>query len=108
MKMPHYSMYSNRQNQSGMTLIEVMVALLLGLILTGGAIEIFISNKATYRLENELSRMQETGRFIVDAVAKEIRMAGYLGCASRGNIETNVMADEKPPEDVKQDTSILS
>lgn len=98
---------SRRRRQSGMTLIEIMVALLLGLILTGGAIEIFLSNKSTYRLESELSRMQETGRFIVDIVSKEIRMAGYMGCASRGNIETNVIADEKPPEDVTTDNSIL-
>ena len=107
MKMPRYSMYDKRQKQSGMTLIEIMVALLLGLILTGGAIEIFLSNKATYRLESELSRMQETGRFIVDIVSKELRMAGYMGCASRGSIETNVIADEKPPEDATTDKAIL-
>ena len=46
--------------------------------------QIFISNKSTYRLESALSRLQENGRFIVDRIAADIRMAGYNGCLSRG------------------------
>jgi len=73
------------------------VCITTGLILMGGAINIFISNNAVYRLESQLSRMQEAGRFIIDVMAKEIRMAGYNGCASRGTIEPNVLADDPPP-----------
>lgn len=89
--------------QSGMSLIEVMVSVLIGLILTGGAIHIFISNNATYRLESELSRMQEGGRFIIDKMAKELRMAGYFGCSSRSNVNTNVISNNPPPLSATED-----
>lgn len=93
--------------QSGVSLIEIMIALIIGMILTAGAIQIFISSKATYRLESALSRMQETGRFIVDTMAKEIRMAGYNGCSSRGTIETNTIADNPPPASINADDALL-
>ncbi len=96
-----------RSCQSGLSLIEVMVALAIGLVLTAGAIHILISNKATYRLESELSRMQETGRFIVDTIGKEIRMAGYTGCSSRGNIAINTISENPPPFSPEGENAIL-
>lgn len=92
--------YANKQKQRGFSLIEVMIALVLGLILLGGAVSIFINNNAVYRLESELSRMQETGRFLIDMISKEVRMAGYTGCSSRQNIVPNVVmtsATHLPP-----------
>ena len=73
----------NQKKQLGLSLIEIQVALVIGLILTAGAAQLFISNQQTYRSENALTRMQQNGRFIVDTIAKDIRMAGYTGCTSR-------------------------
>lgn len=99
--------YSKQKHtQQGFSLIELMIALIIGLVLTGGAIQIFISSKATYRLESALARMQETGRYIVDAMAKDIRMAGYTGCSSRGNITPTVMANNPPPVDTSPSNAI--
>ena len=70
--------------QLGFSLIELMVALVLGLVVSAAAIQIFASNKGTYRLENSLSRLQENGRFVVDQMINDLRMAGYNGCLSRG------------------------
>jgi type IV pilus assembly protein PilW len=95
-----------KKYHQGFSLIEIMIAMVIGLVLTGGAIQIFISSKATYRLENALSRSQETGRFIVDVMAKEIRMAGYSGCASRGDIDVTVLADNAPPLDATAENAI--
>ena len=99
--------YLKHQTQQGFSLIEVMVAMLIGIILLGGAISIFISNKSVYRLESELSRMQETGRFIIDFMSNEIRMAGYNGCASRGDVEPNNMANNPPPQALNNDNAVL-
>ncbi len=98
--------WKQKYTQQGFSLIELMIALIIGLVLTGGAIQIFISSKATYRLESALARMQETGRYIVDAMAKDIRMAGYTGCSSRGNITPTVMANNPPPVDTSPSNSI--
>lgn len=83
-----------------------MIALIIGLILTAGAIQIFISSKATYRLESALSRMQENGRYVVDTLAKDIRMAGYNGCSSRGELPINVMADNPPPVAISSENAV--
>ena len=99
--------YLKHKTQQGFSLIEVMVAMVIGMVLLGGAISIFISNKGVYRLESELSRMQESGRFIIDFMSNEIRMAGYNGCASRGDVEPNVMANNPPPLAIQNDNAVL-
>jgi type IV pilus assembly protein PilW len=74
------SITSPYRNQSGMTLIEIMIALLIGAFLIGGVLEIFINSKQTYRVQEGLSRLQENGRFAMDFLAKDIRKAGYKEC----------------------------
>lgn len=63
--------------ERGFTLIELMIAMLLGLILIGGAISVFISTKQGYRLQNGLTLTQATGRATLEFLSREIRMAGY-------------------------------
>ncbi len=64
-----------------------MVALVISLFLTAGVIQLFIGSKQTYRLHDALSRMQENGRFALQAMAKDIRMAGFTdGGAAPPNI----------------------
>ena len=86
--------YLNNLKQQGFSIIEIMIALVIGMVLLGGAVSIFISNNSVYRLESELSRMQESGRFLIDIMSKEIRMAGFSGCSSRGTVSTTVMAND--------------
>ncbi|UOA07566.1 PilW family protein [Methylobacter sp. S3L5C] len=76
--------------QSGLSLIEIMIALLIGAFLIGGVLQIFISSKQTYRMQQNLSRLQENGRFSLDFLAKDIRMAGYWGCLSPNSPNTDI------------------
>lgn len=80
----------NKRYQTGMTLIEIMISLLIGAFLLGGVLEIFIGSKQTYRMQEGLSRLQENGRFALDFLAKDIRMAGFLGCNSQATL-TNTL-----------------
>lgn len=73
------------QRQLGLSLIELMVAITISLILLAGVVQIFLSSKTSYRVLEATSRVQENGRFAVDFLNKDIRMAGYMGCF-RGNI----------------------
>ncbi len=66
--------------QSGVTLVELMVALVLGLVLTGGFIQVFLANRTTYAFNEGLSRLQENGRFALDTLSFRVRMAGFRGC----------------------------
>jgi len=76
------SSFRLRGAQRGVTMIELMIALLLGIVLTGGTIQIFISNRATYAFNEGLARLQENGRFALDTLSYHARLAGYLGCLS--------------------------
>lgn len=67
----HYSL--NR----GFTLIELMIALVLGLFLVAGVLYVFLSNTQTYRTNEALSRVQENGRFAIEFLTSDLRHAGY-------------------------------
>lgn len=66
--------------QTGLTLVELMVAMVIGLLLLAGISQVFISNKQTYRLLEAQSHAQENGRFAFEFMAKDIRMADFWGC----------------------------
>ncbi len=79
--------FKSVQHQRGLSLVELMVALVISLFLTAGVIQLFIGSKQTYRLYDALSRIQENGRFALQAMARDIRMAGYSdGSAAPPNI----------------------
>ena len=69
-------------HQRGFSLVEIMIALLLGLILTGGLIDVLLSNKQTNSLQIALSNMQQDGRVAINMLSTDIRMADYSGCYS--------------------------
>lgn len=78
----NHTLHRILRSQAGVTLVELMVALLLGLIITSGVIQIFISNRATYAFNEGLARIQENGRSAIDALTYNVRMSGFLGCLS--------------------------
>ena len=67
--------------QQGLTIIELMVAMVLGLLLMAVAIHIFVGNRDTYRYNSNLARLQENGRFAFEQVSRVVRMTGYQGAS---------------------------
>jgi type IV pilus assembly protein PilW len=88
-----------RCSQGGVTLVELMISLLLGLLLTAGIIQVFAGNRVTYAFNEGLSRIQENARFSLDHIAYNARMAGYSGCLSEVAIHNNLDA----PNDFRDD-----
>jgi type IV pilus assembly protein PilW len=79
----------NWRASRGLSLVELMIALLVGLLLSAAVLQIFISSKNTYRMQDSMARLQENGRFAVSYMANDIRMAGYMGCANVDRIPVN-------------------
>lgn len=81
---------NNNRNQKGFTLIELMIALTIGLFLTAGAVKIFTGTKNTNRTQENLSRMQENARFAMYFLTEDLRGVGFDGgvCGS-GQILNN-------------------
>ena len=72
--------------QRGLSLIELMIALLLGSLLTLGVVNVFIANQESTRVQNALSRLQQYGRVAVEFLNKDVRRAGYQGCNSVNSV----------------------
>ena len=73
---------SSSKNQSGFALIELLIAMLLGLVLVGGILQMFSSSRQTHRVHEATARMQESGRMALEVIARDIRMGDFWGCAS--------------------------
>lgn len=64
----------------GLSLIELMIAMLLGLMVVGSSIGVFLSNQQTYRATEALARVQENARVGFELMAREVREAGGNAC----------------------------
>jgi type IV pilus assembly protein PilW len=67
--------------QRGVSLVELMVSVTIGLILLAGVLSIFLSSKVTYFANEKLARLQENGRVALNLMSFDIRTSGYPGCA---------------------------
>ena len=81
-----------RRRQQGLSLIELMVALTIGLFLVSGILYIYLSTRASYASNDAAARVQEDARFAMERLTREIRMAGHTGCANTLDIQPNVVA----------------
>lgn len=71
----------NNSQQTGLSLVEILVAMVISLFLLGGVVQVFSGNKSTYSFSEALSRNQENGRFAMDTITRDLRMSGFRGCA---------------------------
>ena len=69
-------MAATRPQAFGFTLVELMIALLLGVIVIGGIITIFVSNQQTYRTTVAMDNAQEAFRFAQHTITRVARSAG--------------------------------
>ncbi len=93
----------------GFGLIELMIAVALGLLILVAISQLFIGSRLTYNTADALARVQENGRFALEILKPELRDLGGEGfCAGRGNVTNHLDLDCDPDmEDVfNQDTPV--
>lgn len=69
--------FPRADRQRGFSLVELMVAMVIGLFVVASVGMLFVSSKRTYLTQDANSRLQESARFIVDYLGRQVRMAGY-------------------------------
>ena len=72
-----------RAQVRGFTLVEMMIAMTLGLIVLAGVGWVYFGTMRTYRTHDGLSRMQEGARYAFELISHDLRMAGVAGCSTR-------------------------
>lgn len=75
----------------GLSLIELMVALVLGLIVTGSALTLVLTNRQTFAATENLSRVQENTRIAFELMNRELRAAGGNPCDSSVPVFNNLV-----------------
>ncbi|HET6805378.1 MAG TPA: prepilin-type N-terminal cleavage/methylation domain-containing protein [Frateuria sp.] len=75
-----------RRRGRGFSLIELMIAMVLGLVVTAGAISVFVASRRTYQANEGLSGVQENARIAFELMARDLRQAGLTGCNTNGRL----------------------
>lgn len=70
-------MKSHLHKQQGLTLIELMIAMTLSLIVVFAVGSILITSNKTASISSTLSDSQETGRFAIDYITRQLLRAGF-------------------------------
>lgn len=70
--------------QSGVTLVEIMVALAIGAFLIIGSLQIYTQSRQAFVVNESIARVQETAQFAMDTIEADLRMASNWGRNSRG------------------------
>ncbi|HEY5755225.1 MAG TPA: prepilin-type N-terminal cleavage/methylation domain-containing protein [Steroidobacter sp.] len=81
----------------GFTLVELMISMMLGLVVIGGALGVILSNRQSYRTNEGLSQVQESARTAFELLARDVRQAGVTGCDSNGRVANVVQTDPSLP-----------
>jgi type IV pilus assembly protein PilW len=74
--------------QAGLTLVELMVSMTIGLLIVGAVLYVYLGSRGAYRTSKSTSRIQEAGRFGTDAILRDVRQVGYIGCGSRISLQS--------------------
>jgi type IV pilus assembly protein PilW len=85
--------YKSQSKSKGLTLIEILIALVIGSLLMVGAMGLFMSNKRVYKEQDSMGRLQENARFALDLMISDIRRAGYVGCSDALSTVTNTLTN---------------
>lgn len=84
--------FAKRRRQRGLSLIELLVALALGLAVLVGLSSVYVAVKQSFRFQETTGRLQEDATFAMDSIARDLRMAGSAGCMG-----INKVANASPP-----------
>ena len=69
-----------RNRQRGVGLVEIMISLTLGLIVTGAIVQIYLTTKRQNDMQTSLTGRQESSRFAAQIIQRDAQMAGFRGC----------------------------
>lgn len=88
----------SQHGQHGMTLIELMVTLAITGVVLAGVINLYVGSISQSKLTGNLAAMQESGRFALELLSRDIRMAGFTGCLAYDALEDDDNATPEQPE----------
>lgn len=83
----------NSRRQTGLTLIELMLAMMIGVFLLIGTLTVFTQSRANFRVADSVARLQENARFALDTIEPDLRLSRFWG----RNASPGAIADPTNP-----------
>jgi type IV pilus assembly protein PilW len=77
-------MRAGEPGQSGLSIVELMVSVAISAAVLSSLVYVYVGSRGAYRSNEALARVQETGRFALEWITRDLRQAGFMGCMSRG------------------------
>jgi len=87
------------RRSAGFSMVELLVAMTMGLFLIGGMVTVFAGNTQSTELNRAVASMQESARYALDRMSSELRMAGFQGCTSPAGGSITITAASVPMTD---------
>ncbi|MCL4721736.1 MAG: PilW family protein [Gammaproteobacteria bacterium] len=82
-----------RRREGGVGLVEIMIAMTLGLIVTGAVVQIYVTTKRQNDMQTSLTGRQESLRFAAQLIQRDAQMAGFRGCLRDLGTVANALND---------------
>lgn len=76
------------RRQHGFSLVELLIAVTLGLLLLAGLIAVFVGTRASYMTTTGSSSLDDDARFSTDIIARALRSTGFVGCNEAPRVTT--------------------
>ena len=73
----------NTRKTSGYSLLELLIAMSLGVFVIGTTLHFFDTTRKTQRVQNDVSEVRENVKFALDIIKEDVQLAGFYGCATR-------------------------
>ncbi len=83
--------------QRGVSLIELMVAMVIGVVLIFGATQVYVNSKNSYGINEGVARMQETARYAMSVMEPDIRLANFWGLLKEPSVVVNAAPQTAAP-----------
>jgi type IV pilus assembly protein PilW len=92
-------------SRNGFTLVELMVAMAIGVVVISAVLALFVQGRAAYRTSESVARLQEQARFALAVMEPDLEMAGFLGLSNEAG--TVSLVTEGDPRRVLADARQL-
>lgn len=84
---------SGMRRQRGVSIVEIMITLTLALFVVGGILYTFLGSRTVFNSNDAVARIQEDARIAMERLTREVRQAGFTGCANTLDVTPRVIAD---------------
>src|SRR3990167_259795 len=98
----HTHAFTNRQTQRGLSLVELMISITIGLLILSAMTTLFVNQSKTRAELDKSNRMIDNGRYALELLSENLRLAGFYGeldpstCRSEQTISATVQAAPAP------------